>query len=824
MSTSLPELRYHPLVIVLTAVVGGILFDRFWPLSFWGWWFVAAAALALWLALTLQHRIALAGFAVLLAVAASAGAWHHECWYLFPVDDLGRYAQEKAQPVCVEVVARSTPRAIPPPASDPLQIMPIGERWRFDVDAVALRNGPSWQPVSGRASILVQGARPDIAAGDRVRCFAKLFAPPIPHNPGQRDWSAYFRASRVRCRLMAESPECLTVIERGSPWSLTRLLGQLRAHGNRMFERYLDPRQAELASAVLLGLREELDQSRNEAFLTTGTIHILSISGLHVGILAGALFWLMRRTPLPRGFGIAAVAAVILFYTLMVDAEPPVVRSTVLVLIACMALYSGREALGMNSLAAAAIFVLAINPTDLFNVGAQLSFLCVAGLIWYAPQWSHLENLEDKNKKTLDQLIMHNLDWLSWLWIKLSRSVRGWTMAGIVLWFLTLALVMARFHIFSPVAMTLNAPLWPLITLSMLSGFIVLFFGAICPPLGYVCGWLCDVSFHFLEWCVNVAHRLPYSHCWLPGPADWWLWVFYGGLGLWLAFPHHRPTRRHRFMLLGSWILIGLIPFCWPHDRNRIDCTFLSMGHGCAVLLELPSGQTMLYDAGSMGTPDAGARTISEYLWDRGITRLDSVVLSHPDIDHYNALPDLMQKISVGKVFVSPIMFEKDTYAVRVLRNAIDEQNIPVCEVRAGDRLIDDLGCVVDVLHFHSQEGKERINAGSLVLCADYQGRRLLLPGDLEASGLSTLLSQKARHCEVLLAPHHGSKKSNSPELAAWCKPRWVVFSGDGRWSTPEIEAPYRAVGGQILHTYADGAIHVLIDAGGIRVSPFIQR
>jgi competence protein ComEC len=248
------------------------------------------------------------------------------------------------------------------------------------------------------------------------------------------------------------------------------------------------------------------------------------------------------------------------------------------------------------------------------------------------------------------------------------------------------------------------------------------------------------------------------------------------------------------------------------------------MGHGCAVLLELPSGQTMLYDAGSMGTPDAGARTISEYLWDRGITRLDSVVLSHPDIDHYNALPDLMQKISVGKVFVSPIMFEKDTYAVRVLRNAIDEQNIPVCEVRAGDRLIDDLGCVVDVLHFHSQEGKERINAGSLVLCADYQGRRIFLPGDLEASGLSTLLSQKARQCEVLLAPHHGSKKSNSPELAEWCKPRWVVFSGDGRWSTPEIEAPYRAVGGKILHTYADGAIHVLIDAGGIRVLPFIQR
>ena len=90
------------------------------------------------------------------------------------------------------------------------------------------------------------------------------------------------------------------------------------------------------------------------------------------------------------------------------------------------------------------------------------------------------------------------------------------------------------------------------------------------------------------------------------------------------------------------------------------------MGHGCAVLLEFPSGQTMLYDAGQSGAPSAGVRTISEFLWHRGITRLDAVVLSHPDIDHYNALPGLLEKFSVGEVCVSPVMFEKDTHAVQV--------------------------------------------------------------------------------------------------------------------------------------------------------------
>ena len=95
------------------------------------------------------------------------------------------------------------------------------------------------------------------------------------------------------------------MVETGSEWNLSRQLRRVRVHSNQMLERYLNPRRAELAAAVLLGLREELDAGRNEAFLTTGTIHILCISGLHVGILAGALFWIMRRTPIPRGWAVA---------------------------------------------------------------------------------------------------------------------------------------------------------------------------------------------------------------------------------------------------------------------------------------------------------------------------------------------------------------------------------------------------------------------------------------------------------------------------------------------------------------------------------------
>jgi competence protein ComEC len=275
-------------------------------------------------------------------------------------------------------------------------------------------------------------------------------------------------------------------------------------------------------------------------------------------------------------------------------------------------------------------------------------------------------------------------------------------------------------------------------------------------------------------------------------------------------------------MLLG-WIAIGLIPSLWPHDRNRLDCTFLSMGHGCAVLLELPSGRTLLYDAGELGAPSRAVRTVAECLWERGFRHIDAVVLSHPDIDHYNALPGLLEKFSVGEVCVSPMMFEKNTRTVGVLRDAIEAHGVPLRKICGGDRISAVGGCTIDVLHplRHGVLGPE--NANSIVLAVNYLGHRILLPGDVESPGLDDLLAEEPQRCEVLLAPHHGSRASNSPALAQWCRPAFVVFSGNGRWSNSEAEVPYQAVGGQVLHTHTSGAIHLRVDPQGLEVSTFCE-
>jgi competence protein ComEC len=809
--------RYQPLIIVLAATAAGIALDRYFPLSVWLWMLLAGVLLAVWLRIFRRNRTKTASFMLLFAVASASAAWHHCRWNDFAADDLGNFATETAEPVCLEAVALDAPRESPPSSPSPMQVLRREPTFRFEIAAVAVRDREVWKPISGRAILTVIGAAPKIQAGDRLKIFGKISAPDPAHNPGEFDYAAMLRAKRIRALVQSKTVACVSLLTQGSEWNLARRLDRLRIGSGEIFKRFLDPDQAELASAVLLGEREHVEPEQTQAYMATGTIHVLSISGLHVGVLAGGLLWLMRFLPLPTFFRAISVAVVTGLYVLMVDVQPPVVRATILVLLACGSQWLTRNRLGFNSLAAAGLAVLAINPCDLFSVGAQLSFLSVAVLIWFGSRW-----IVEKQVDPLQQLIEKN-----YFFTSIKRcGVALWEifLFGLAIWLVTTPLVMARFHLFSPSALVMNALLWLPMTVGLLAGFALLFCGTVCPPAAYFCGFVCNLSLSFLDYCVRLAETLPGSHFWVAGPNDWWLAAFYGGLAIFAAIPKIRPPLRWCVAILAAWIAVGFLASLGHRHPSELRCTFVSVGHGSATVLELPSGQTLLCDAGRMGGPFRAAKDISGVLWSRGITHLDAVAISHPDIDHYNALPELLKRFSVGAVYVSPGMFLDNTPALKELKASLARSKIPFRELRAGQTLPGGTDCRIEVLHPPRRGIVGSHNANSLVLSIDFRGRRILLPGDLEDVGLKMLLAEEPLSCEVLLAPHHGSRASNSPALAAWSRPRWVVLSGDGRWSTPETAATYRAVGGQALHTHYDGAVLATINEKGTKVEGFMKK
>jgi len=242
------------------------------------------------------------------------------------------------------------------------------------------------------------------------------------------------------------------------------------------------------------------------------------------------------------------------------------------------------------------------------------------------------------------------------------------------------------------------------------------------------------------------------------------------------------------------------------------------------VVAELPGGQTLLYDAGRLGSPVLASRAISSFLWSRGITHLDAVVISHADADHYNALPALLKQFSCGAVYVSPVMFLGRGRALEALRMALDQSGVPVREVWSGDRLRLEGGATAEILHPPRSGVLGSDNANSIVLALEYKDRRLLLTGDLEPPGLDDVMAEAPADCDVLLAPHHGSPSSDPPGFAEWTTPEWIVVSGGPRDRLPEVAAAYETRGARVLHTAERGAVQVVIRGEKLNVDCYRTR
>jgi len=323
-----------------------------------------------------------------------------------------------------------------------------------------------------------------------------------------------------------------------------------------------------------------------------------------------------------------------------------------------------------------------------------------------------------------------------------------------------------------------------------------------------------------IEW----GRDWPGSYFWLAAPPGWWVAVFYVVFGAAVVFPRLRPRRSWAVALIVGWLAMALIISgggqLFGGRKGRLVCHFVAVGHGVGVLVELPDGHNLLYDSGRLGSPLAGVRPISSVLWSRGIRHLDAVVISHADADHFNAVPGLLERFSVGTVYVSPVMFRRMPDAVKELRDPIERRRVPLREIYAGQRLAAGAETKVEVLHPTSKGVYGSDNANSIVLLVEYAGRRVLLTGDLESPGLDDVLAEEPLDCDVVLAPHHGSPRSNPGKFADWCRPEQVIVSGSkplGDEAVIEsVKDSFRLRGAEVFHTAEDGCVRVEIGGGGV--------
>ena len=810
----------HPALVLLAAVAGGILFDHWLELSPWWWLAVMVLAALGWLALHFRQRTRQASLCLLVAWSALGGGWHHLWWHYYSATDIGLFASTVGGPAVLELRVVGEPRRMALPEPSVFDARAPEPRTLVPCRAEAARAGRHWQPCSGNLDLYVRAEWREVQAGDRLRVVGELSGVAPARNPGEFDFAQYFRGQRKLAVLFADEPAAIQILSRSQRW-WQRLRASWRAGLDNVIWQLVPAEFAGLASGVLLGNRQQIAAEQRERFMLSSTVHVLSISGLHVGILAGLLFGMLRLGFLPRQVCLWGVILLVLLYAWLVEFSPPVTRSAVLICLFCTSRLIGQSGFSLNLLAAAGLVVLAINPTDLFNLGAQLSFLAVASMV-------AADSYRPPAPAPLEQLILATRNWpvrmLHWGASQAGEAFR----VSAVIWLLAAPLVAARFQLVSPIGLVVN----PLILLpmagAMYCGMGVLLLGWWLPSIGAMAGWACGGCLGAMLWLVDWSILVPGGYAWTTAPANWSILVFY--VGAWWAFL--KPW----FRMDASWLLLGYLAwwaFAWAlpqaWERNRefrrdggFELTLVDVGHGLSTLVRLPDGRHLLYDAGSFGSSAFGLRSVAAVLSERRIEHLDAVVLSHADLDHFNALPELCGRFSIGTVYVSRQMWNHESAAVNGLFAILRERKVAVRLLEAGDVLATDSSCEVACLGPPPGGTGGGDNSDSIVLAISAGGRRALLTGDLEGAGLELLLRGPRLTCDVLVAPHHGSLGSLPAVTAAWSRPKLVLVSCSERRLDRESFRQYESAGAKVLATGELGAIGVRFGPNGIESTSWL--
>jgi competence protein ComEC len=670
------------------------------------------------------------------------------------------------------------------------------------VAAEAVGRGDARRPVRGLVRLGVRGREDRLGYGDRLRVETTLRRPRSFANPGSFDWAGHLARRGIRA---TASVWDATTIER-----LPRRDGGPRAGVERWRTRVrhaiaaaVPGAEGAVLQALVVGDQGDVDDTLREAFTRAGVVHVLSVSGLHVTLVAATAFavarWLLARSErllLAVDVGrVAAFAALgpVATYTALAGGAIATLRSALMVAAVAVAGALGRRGDVLRALAAAALLLTLAWPASPREISFQLSFASVLAIVLAAGRFGAADG-----------------GWRAWLWN--AGLVSPAALLG------TAPLTAFYFHqvsLASVVANPIAAPLFG--GLAVVPGLA----GAVLEPLApAIAAWAFAGAGLVLRLglgVVRAAAAPPWAAVDVPIPSLVELALLYGLLaGIVL-----RPGRWRRLVLAAA--LSGLLADAawWTHERvlrDDLRVTFLDVGQGDAAVVELPRGGVLVVDAGGMPGSDfdTGAAIVAPFLLARKILRVDALVMSHAHPDHSGGLAYLLARLRPRELWWTGhagggLEWER-------LRAALGATGVRTRVLGAGGAPRPD----TVVLH-PPPAWTSSLNDASLTLRVARGAVGVLLTGDVEQRAEWALLRRAdALASTVLKVPHHGSRTSSTPAFVAAVDPAVAVVSvgADNRYRlpAPEVEARYRARGTCVLRTDRCGAVTVETDGARLAV------
>lgn len=736
------------------------------------------------------------------------------------------------------------------------------------LDTLEQDENPNLVPMSGKVLVQVNSPKQTWRYGDLVEFSGKLDFPKPAQNPGQFNYRRYLANRGIYLVLSPWPGESGRRIARNQGSSIKAaalaIRNRLAYTGTKLFP----GQEGQLLNGMVLGASGDLDPELRQTFNTSGLSHILSVSGFHVALVAALPLLLGRYWAWPSKLTFSVVLGTTVFYALICGFNPPVLRSTVMIILGMYALCFKQHKHWPTILSIAAFISTFPHPQVITEPSFQLTF---------AATWAILA-ISGPIKTALAGIPhVPTPAWLrTMLAVPLAAQLGTWP------------LVAYHFNQVSLISILANLLLVDLAGLLLIAGIFALFSGTISAFLGALwqpgLGLMLSIFIRLTQFFASlpgasfntVSPPLPmiigyYGVLWLVGNPSRLADLTFRCRTLLFHHPQLEPLLRRAAPALAITALAGLLFTLWP-GRAPLQVTFLDVGEGDAIFVKTPSGQNLLIDTGPVRfdktgavTYDSGAKVVLPYLRSQGINYLDLLILTHQHTDHTGGAASILENLAVGQILISPQVSEEATFS-QILKTA-KSKGIPVLQGRAGQILRlgkhpeQDLSLKIlspgpATVQAQAGDTQSLLNNQSLVIKLTYRKHSFLFTGDAEAPVLGALAAGNSRTAQVpqtavpatipvptvpikqsrsltqavplraniLKLPHHGSSTGLCPEFYQQVNPQLVIVPVGPNYfghPNPQVLTYFRKTGIPLLRTDHWGAITLQSDGQTLVVATY---
>ncbi len=616
--------------------------------------------------------------------------------------------------------------------------------------------------------------------GRKISLPGALYSPEGRRNPGGFDYRAFLETQGIAAQFYGAARDAAGLGMSANLSFLRQRAWQTKERISSVLEAFLPQREGSLLTGMLFGERRGLDAATEQDFSRCGVAHLLAVSGLHTGLVAAFILFVLKRLGLGnRKWAVFLLAAVFLFaYVFLSGMKPSALRAYIMILLGLLALCLEREKDLPTALAAAGLITLFYNPLLLFSAGFQFSYAATASIIILASPW----------QKGLLYLLEASL-FSFFPWRHEFASLAAVTLAA------QLGVLPLSAHYFgevSLVALVANIVLLPLMSLVLGIGLFAALSGMLFPMAGSFFVLAAFPLLAFMTWTTGLLGGLSFAALALYPPRSWEIGLYYG-----LLFSpatrsgfvsQEKPRQGPAISRLVVAILLSALVFVWWCGAfsfpGKLEVVFLDVGQGDAIYIQTPRGRHLLLDAGgrppfAAGRSDPGERVVVPFLQQKRVRKLDAAIISHPHEDHFGGMAAVLEKFPVDLLLTSQA--EADSVQYDELLQLAREKNIPRQTLQAGDRIALGPSLVLEILNPPEQlfaGGASDLNDNSLVIQLCYKEVSFLFTGDVESRAVEKLLDgNESLRSQILKAPHHGGRLDKAPLFLDEVSPTIAVIS-----------------------------------------------